>query len=270
MNTAIVYMVAGISSRFGSIKQFVKVSEKETLIEHSLNQALKAGFNKIYFIVGNKTEKPFKKKFGNFYKGIPIAYVQQIYDEKIRDKPWGTVDALCAIKDTIKEPFVVCNGDDIYGEKTFKILHGHLQKSNEEATTGYMLSEVIPKEGKTNRGIIKETNNYVYDIIETFEIEHSNLNEKGLHKNSLCSMNIFAFHPETVFMLSEKLEAFKKANTNNRKIECLLPNEIGNLIKSGKIKMKLYKTEDKWLGVTNPGDENIVRQFIEKNNLSIQ
>lgn len=263
MNTAIVYMVAGISSRFGSIKQFVKVTEKETLIEHSLNQALKAGFNKIYFIVGNKTEKPFKEKFGNSYKGVPITYVLQIYDEKTRDKPWGTVDAICSIKNVIKEPFVVCNGDDIYGEKTFQILHDHLQKSNEEATAGYILSEVIPKEGKTNRGIIKEANNYVEDIVETFEIEHSNLKQKGLDKNSLCSMNIFAFHPKAVFLLSKKLEAFKKENEGNRKIECLLPNEIGNLIKNNKIKMKLYKTDDKWMGVTNPGDENIVRQFIE-------
>ena len=145
-----------------------------------------------------------------------------------------------------------------------------MQKSDEEATAGYILSEVIPKEGKTNRGIIKELNNYVQDIIETFEIEHSTLEQKDLHKNSLCSMNIFAFHPQAVFLLSEKLEAFKKENGGNRKIECLLPNEIGNLIKNKKIKMKLYKTDDKWMGVTNPGDENMVRQFIEKNNLSIQ
>jgi dTDP-glucose pyrophosphorylase len=119
---AIVYLVAGISSRFGGkIKQFAVVgSNGETLIEYSMNQAIKAGFNKIIFIVGNSTEKPFKEKFKDSYKGIEIKYAHQLYDPKERDKPWGTCDAICSAKNLINGAFVVCNGDDIYGEKPFR------------------------------------------------------------------------------------------------------------------------------------------------------
>mgnify|MGYP001614605345 FL=1 len=129
MDIALVYMVAGLSSRFGGkIKQFAKVGPKgETIIEYSLNQALPEGFTKIIFIVGNKTEKPFRDMFGESYKGIPIFYSQQKFNEEEREKPWGTADALCSAKDVINCPFVVCNGDDIYGAETFRILVNHLK-----------------------------------------------------------------------------------------------------------------------------------------------
>jgi len=92
---SVCFLCAGVSSRFnGKIKQFAVVGiNGETLMEVSLNQALKAGFSKIVFIVGNKTEIPFREKFGNSYKGIPVFYAVQKFDENERDKPWGTADA---------------------------------------------------------------------------------------------------------------------------------------------------------------------------------
>jgi len=50
---ALVYMVAGMSSRFGGkIKQFAKVGPNNTtLMEYSMKQSLAAGFTKIIFIV---------------------------------------------------------------------------------------------------------------------------------------------------------------------------------------------------------------------------
>ncbi|MDP2926415.1 MAG: sugar phosphate nucleotidyltransferase [Nanoarchaeota archaeon] len=259
---AIVYMCAGISSRFGGkIKQFAKVGPiGETLIEYSLNQATNAGFTKIIFIVGNKTELPFKEKFGNDYRGIPIEYVLQKYDVKIRDKPWGTTDALCTIKDIIACPFVVCNGDDIYGENTFKLLAEHLKKENDEATIGYKLCEVIPDFGKTNRGIFQIDNKYVESLKEVLSIEKNNLSATNNTPDDLCSMNIYALHPKTVNLLSKSLKRFKLNNKDNKKIECLLPEELSNLLEKEKIKMKIYPSNDLWIGVTNPEDEPIVRK----------
>jgi len=262
---AIIYMVAGISTRFGGkIKQFAKVTETETLIEYSLNQALKAGFTKIIFIVGEKTEKPFKEKFGNEYKRIPIEYTLQYYDKEKRDKPWGTADALCSIKDIIDCPFVVCNGDDIYGEESFKILFNHLKENQDEATLGYKLINVIPDKGKTHRAIFQVKEDYVKNLEETFDIEKSKLKERNLAPESPSSMNIFALHPDTVSLLNQELKKFKEKNKEDRKIEFFLPNEISKLIKSKKIKMNLYSTNSKWTGITNPGDELIVREKISK------
>jgi len=259
---ALVYMVAGLSSRFlGKIKQFAIIGENgETLIEHSLKQALPAGFTKIIFIVGNKTEIPFKEKFGNNYKGIPVYYAQQFYDENKRDKPWGTTDALCSAKPFLNCPFVVCNGDDLYGENSFRILAEHLKKYNTCATLGFKLGTCIPEQGKVNRGIFQTNENAVTGLKETFEIEKSNLAEKNLTENSLCSMNIFALQPEVLIELSSILNTFKEKNKEDRKIEALIPEDISLLIQQKKIIMNLYPTPDFWMGITNPGDEEIIKE----------
>lgn len=263
-------MVAGMSSRFGGkIKQFAQVGiNNETLIECSLNQAIKSGFNKIIFVVGNLTEKPFKEKFGSNYKRIPIYYALQTFSPENRDKPWGTADALVSTKPFIDSPFVICNGDDIYGENTFKILFNHLKESSDSATIGYNLFDVLPEKGAVNRGIFKVENNYVKKITETFNISKENFTKINLTPNALCSQNIFAFHPQILDFLEKITTEFKKSHPNNRKAECLLPSEISNLIESGKINLIIYSTPDKWVGVTNPADEEIVRNYLKsaKNN----
>lgn len=263
MDIALVYMVAGISSRFGSIKQFAKVTENETLIEYSLKQALPAGFTKIVFIVGNKTEQPFKEKFGNSYKGLPVEYCLQRYNPKKRDRPWGTTDALCVAKESLNSAFVVCNGDDLYGENTFKTLVRHLKNNLEEATVGYRLKEVLPEEGAVNRGIFNVKDNFVISLKETFGITKGNIHEKMLSENSLCSMNIFALHPRALEELNKILNKFKEEHKEERRIECLLPEELNKMIISRRLSMKIYPTEDRWFGVTNPGDELIIKKQLE-------
>ena len=262
---AIVYMVAGLSSRFGGkIKQFAQVGlDNETLIEYSLNQALKAGFTRIVFIVGNMTEKIFKEKFNDNYNGVPIDYALQSYNSMERDKPWGTSDAICSAKEILNCPFVICNGDDIYGTNTFKSLVEHLKKEEDEATIGYKLCEVIPEKGTTNRGIFQIKDNYVKTLKEVLGIEKSNLSKTRTKEDDLCSMNIFALHPKTIELIYNNLLEFKKEHNGDRKIEALLPEFISNLIEKGKIKMKIYSSEDKWLGVTNPNDEEKVREILK-------
>ena len=258
---SIIYIVAGISSRFGGkIKQFAKVGpNRETLIEYSVAQAIKAGFNKIIFVVGDKTEKGFKELFGHSFKGVPVFYAFQRFDSEKRARPWGTGAAVCCAREAVDGPFVSCNGDDIYGEETFKILARHLKESDDEATIGYKVIEVLSEKGGVNRGVFKTEGGYVKEIKETFDIEETNLGEKGLNPDDLCSQNIFALHPEVLEMLNSRLENFKKEHAEDRRIEFLLSDELSNLIKEGKIKMKLYETPDKWIGITNPEDEGVVR-----------
>ncbi len=268
-DVAIVYPVAGLSSRFGGIKQFAKVGPNgESLIEYSLNQALKAGFSKIVFIVGEKTEGLFKLIFRDNYKGVPVFYVLQSFDKNKRDKPWGTADALCCAKEVVDCGFVFCNGDDIYGENTFKILFEYLQERDDCATIGYKLVEGIPEKGSVNRGIFDvDEMGYVCKIVETFDIENGRLEECGVHKDSICSMNIFALHPNIFNVLNERLIKFKEDNKDDRRIEFLIPVEISKLIEEGFLKMNVCFTPDKWLGVTNPEDEEIVREILKDNEL---
>lgn len=266
---SIVFMVAGMSSRFGGkIKQFARVGpEGETLIEYSIKQALNAGFEKIIFIVGEKTELHFKEMFGNSYNGIPVFYALQNFDARKRDRPWGTVDALVSAKEVVSENFAVCNGDDIYGENALRTAAKALKelKENEAIAIGYELGKVLPENGLANRGIFKlGKNNEVLGIAENFGVGKENLLQFGLNEKSLASMNLFGFSPKVLELLEQKLSEFKKLHLGDRKVECLLPVELAKLIKEGKLKISLLKTQDQWFGVTNPEDEEKVKQALSE------
>ena len=207
----------------------------------------------------------FKEKFGEEYKGVPIYYVLQEFDEERRERPWGTADAVCCIRGVIDCPFVFCNGDDIYGSKTFEKLFEHLQESDECATIGYELKDAIPEKGSVHRAIFDiDERNYVKKLEEVFNIKMNELDEKGLKEEDLSSMNIFALHPEVIEMLYSELLTFKLNNLGDKKIEFLIPTELSRLVESKRIKMKIYSTPDKWFGVTNPEDEGIVREMLKK------
>jgi len=262
---AIVYVVAGLSSRFGGkVKQFVKVGPNgESLIEYSVKQAISAGFNKIIFVVGEKTEKGFKEMFGNNYSGIKVKYAYQKYDKSKRDKPWGTLDALCCSIELVDCPFLFCNGDDIYGVNTFKVLADHLKNKKSGAIVGYKLGEVLSDTGGVNRAIIKTNeDNTVKSLEEVFDITEENMKDKGLTKKDLCSMNTFAFQPEILIMLNELLKEFKNKHDKDRKIEVLIQEEVTKLIKNGKLILKVYTAKDKWFGVTHPDDEVKIRNVL--------
>lgn len=273
MDIAALYPVAGMSSRFeGRMKWLVRVGPKgERLIEYSVAQALSSGFNKLIFIVSNKTEGAFKEIFRDNYKGVKVYYAFQKFDKENRDKPWGTVDALCSgleIINSLNCPTVFCNGDDIYGEETFKIIAEHFKNAKisgdkaEDVSVGYKLINVLPEKGFVNRAHFQVNDDYVKDLKEVFGVSMKNFFEKRLKKDSLISMNIFGFLPETVKKLNERLVKFKMENSGSRMAECLLPNEVGELVKQG-LKMKIYPTPCKWYGVTNPEDEDVIREALK-------
>ena len=259
---SLVYMVAGMANRFGGkIKGLMEVRPNgETLIEYSLNQALPYGFNKIIFIVSDKTFPFFKGRFRDLYRNIPITYAFQKYDRTIRDKPWGTADALCSASKEIQSSFVVCNGDDIYGSENFKTLYEHLINEGSSAAIGYNLLNNVPKIGSVNRGIFRTKNNYADEIKETFGINRTNLPDLGLSENDLCSMNMFALRFEDMLLLEERVKSFKERHAGDRKAECLLPSELSYLISNKLISLKIYESEYTCLGLTNPWDEIFLKE----------
>src|SRR3989338_1037122 len=256
---ALVYMVAGISKRFGDrIKAFACIGPYgETLIEYSLNQALPAGFSKIIFIVNENNRGEFRDFFGTIYHNVPVFYAVQTFDRKTRDKPWGTADALCTSIPYIDCPFIVCNGDDLYGTKAFASLvnHIHSNKINEGATIGYRLDSVLSKTGSVNRGIFTITNGFVTCLNEVLNITKENFGQRGLHVDDLCSMNIYAFFPEILQALQERVTSFKKKFVKHRESECYIPKELSALIAEGKTSLRLFPAHEQWMGITYPEDE---------------
>lgn len=264
MGIALVYMVAGLSSRFeGKIKAFAKVTAEETLIEYSLKQAIPAGLEKIIFIVGKHTEEPFKKKFGNNYKNIPVFYALQEFNPEKRNRPWGTTDALCCAENFIDSPFIVCNGDDLYGKEAFKTIVEHLKNKDTCATLGYNLGNVLSEKGGVNRGIFKMNGNVVESITEMFNITRENLYSMGLNEKDLSSQQIWGLSADVLKKLKKNLIGFKKIHEDDKEAECLLPSELNDLIKKKNITIEIYPTNSTWYGVTNPGDELVIQKQLE-------
>ena len=268
---AVVCLAAGVSRRFGYKPKSLQIVGRQgkTLIEYSLDQALKAGFNKIFIIVGDKTEKLFKDRMGDSYRGIPIQHVKQTFNTKKRDKPWGQIDALCTLKGKIHCPFVVCNGDDLYGYRAFKKLHSHLSlDSNGEAgAVYYALGKVLPGDRPVNRGIFKTKGKKVLEVKETYSISRKNLREKGLALGNKCSMGIFALTPRIINQFSFLLERFKQENKNNKDKEFPFGDGLSILLKRGKLSMKVYYTNSIWAGVTSPADLPFVEEYLKKDYL---
>ncbi len=265
---ALVYLVAGLSSRFGGkVKQFAAVGPNgESFIECSLAQTLKADFSKVVFIVGKRTRDLFRNKFGNNYKGLPIDYVFQDFNEAKRDKPWGTADALSCATTLLDVPFVVCTGDDLYGEHSFTTLAEHLRIYKEEACIGHRLDKVLPSTGQVNRALFQTKKGYVTKIGDVFSVDPKKVSADAA--NRLCCMTIFALHPKILEEISLLVEDFKRTNINDRISELQLHTILSKLIEDGKIQMKLYPAQDPWIGLSNPEDENLVKKRLAKTSYS--
>ena len=282
MNTTLVVLAAGIGSRYGQgIKQLAKMDDNGyTIIDYSIYDAIKAGFNKVVFIIRKDIEEDFKEIIGNrIEKIVEVEYAYQDMDlpkgfesPKDRKKPWGTVDALLSTKNIVKEPFLIINADDYYGKGVFDSLHEFLVTSDKKidgklqiAMAGYKLKNTLSDKGAVTRGVsIGNEENKLLDIIETHEIKlekdgkissKENLDEDILNLETTVSMNLWASFPEFIDMSEDYFIKYLEKNIENLdSCEYVLPEMIGELIKENKADITILPTNDKWIGITYKED----------------
>ncbi|MFA5633791.1 MAG: sugar phosphate nucleotidyltransferase [Candidatus Dojkabacteria bacterium] len=283
---SLLVLAAGMGSRYGGLKQMEGFGpNEETIIDYSIYDAIKAGIEKFVFIIREEMEDDFKELFVKKYeKRIDIQYIFQSLDmvpdwykvNPERVKPLGTGHALLVAKDIIKEPFLVINGDDFYGNHSFKVSADFLKKECTEelyAITTYRLENVLSEHGTVKRGICKAEDNYLKEIDETFEIAREkdgkitgkswNGDRVRLRDNDLVSMNMFCLHHTIFDSLERRFEAFLKDNEDELEGEFLLSMILSNMINDGEVKFKVLEALDEWFGVTYPEDGPVVREKIK-------
>lgn len=283
---SLVIMAAGIGSRFGGgIKQLELVGPNgEIIMDYSIYDAIKSGFNKIIFIIRKDIEKDFKEVIGNRIEkickklNIEVHYAYQELNNipsdfkapKDRKKPWGTGHAVLSCKDIINEPFVVINADDYYGKDSFKNMYEFLNKNNNEfCMAGFKLKNTLSDNGGVTRGICQvDKNDYLTEIIETSNItkigEKAFAEENEIDINSNVSMNMWGLSPEFINTLEQGFIEFLEKEVSNIKSEYLLPIFIGELLKENRIKVKVLETKDKWFGVTYKEDKELVKNSFKE------
>lgn len=281
--TTLVIMAAGMGSRFGGIKQLEPVGPSgEIIMDYSIYDAIKAGFNKVVFIIRKDLEKDFKEVIGNrIEKLIRVEYVFQELDDlpegfvnpKDRTKPWGTGQAVLCCKDVVKGPFAVINADDYYGKEAFHIVFNFLNdntyQGNQYCMAGFILGNTLSENGAVTRGVCKaDENGKLVDIAETSGIVQkgnsavavgSSGEEINIDINSIVSMNMWGFKPGLFVELEKRFVTFlSNIGDNELKKEYLLPTVVGELIKENKAEVIVLKSKDRWFGVTYKEDKDSV------------
>ena len=278
---SLVIMAAGIGSRFGGgIKQLELVGPNgEIIMDYSIYDAIKSGFDKIIFIIRKDIEKDFKEVIGNRIEkickklNVEVHYAYQELENipsafkvpKDRKKPWGTGHAVLSCKDIINEPFAVINADDYYGKDSFKNMYEFLSKNNNEfCMAGFKLKNTLSDNGGVTRGICQvDKNDYLTEITETSNIikvgEKAVVEGNEVDINSNVSMNMWGLTSEFLDILEQGFIKFLEKEVNNIKSEYLLPIFIGELLKENRIKVEVLETKDKWFGVTYKEDKEFVK-----------
>lgn len=289
--TALVIMAAGIGSRFGGgIKQLAPVGPcGEIIMDYSIHDAIEAGFDKIVFIIRRDIEKDFREVIGNRIeavckkKGVEVAYTFQSLEDLPegfavpagRTKPWGTGQAVLCCKHIVKEPFAVINADDYYGKEAFVKLYDFLQAYSPEepyrfCMEGFILKNTLSDNGGVTRGICRvDEADFLEDVVETHDIIRTDqgaaVNGTPIDAQSHVSMNMWGLTPEFMELLEQGFtEFFRNIAGNELKAEYLLPTYIGQLLRDGKVTVKMLETTDKWFGVTYQEDKPAVIESFKK------
>lgn len=282
MTPTLVILAAGMGSRYGGLKQMDALGDNgETIIDFSIYDAIAAGFKKLVLIIKKEHEEAFEeqlvKKIRPF---IEVEYAfQDLHDvpEGIevpegREKPWGTVHALLAVEDIVKDdPFMVINADDYYGKASYVLMHGFLStevKDNKYGMIGYILKNTLTDHGSVTRGICQIEEGYLKDIVEVQKIEKEgntvSIEEDGTWRaidgDGLVSMNYWGFTPHIFKQLKPMFKEFLEENLDKNPMKCeyVIPTAVGQLIEKGKANVKVMSSGDQWYGVTYQEDRPLV------------
>ena len=280
IDATLVVLAAGMGSRFGGLKQIEPIGPNgEALLDFSVYDAKKAGFNKVVFIIKEAIEKEFKETVGKrIEKLIDTEYVfQETYKlpegytcPEDREKPWGTAHAIYCCKDVVKTPFAVINADDYYGPSAYKQIYETLAEQDKDyCMVGFRLANTLTENGSVSRGVCEIKDGYLDSITERTKIIDCKFTEDGenwtaLSPDTVVSMNIWGFTPDVFEYITDYLKKFLDESINTPKSECYLPCFVSELIDAGKKKVKVLVAEDKWYGVTYKEDKDYVVASINK------
>ncbi len=272
MDITLVVMAAGMGSRFGGLKQTQPVTDDgRGLLDFSVYDAIKAGFNKVVFILRKEIEQDFKRLVGNrIADKVKAEYVLQDTSllPKGRTKPFGTAHAVLCCKDTVKEPFAVINADDYYGKNAYLDIYNHLTsaQAGQYSMVAYLLGNTVSANGSVTRGVCDIRQGKLVSIKETYQITQDCVSlstGERFSPSTAVSMNIWGLTCDVFDILQTEFDGF--LNTANlQSDEFTLPSVIFSAVNRGKAEVQAYQCKDKWYGITHRADLEEVRKALSR------
>ena len=283
----LVIMAAGMGSRYGGLKQMDPVgSHGQVILDYSIYDARRAGFETVVFVIKDEIEADFKARVGRrVERRMNVHYAFQRMDglpegyavPEGRVKPWGTSQAALAAQPFIDGPFAIINADDYYGPEAFQVIYDYLSahpQGNEYAMVAYRLENTVTDFGHVARGVCRVAEDgLLTGIVERTCIEKGpppRFTEDGgqtwteLPGDTMVSMNFWGFTPSLLDQARRRFPDFldRALAENPRKGEYLLPTLVGQLIQEGAATVRALSSGDKWYGVTYQADKPAVSAAI--------
>lgn len=291
MAVSLVIMAAGLGSRYGGSKQVDGIGPNgEILMEYSIHDALRAGFDKVVFIIKPEMREMMDELVGYLKekktaKGQPVqvAYVYQDYTSvpdfyhipEGRTKPFGTVHALLCAEPEVDGPFCVINADDYYGVDAYRTIYEELVKLPAEGKgtmVGYLLKNTASLHGTVSRGVCKVKDGKLDTIQEALKVQlypDGHLTDldtdTDLAPDTVVSMNFWGFMPSIFPALRTYFENFLQGLPDDAmKAECLLPLMVGEELKAGRMTVSVLHSKDLWFGMTYREDRARVAEDLRQ------
>ncbi len=284
----LVILAAGMGSRYGGLKQLDPVGPcGEFIIDYSIFDAVRAGFDEVCFIIRKEHLEDFKSTIGDrIEKSVKVTYAFQDMNDlpdgfsvpEGRTKPWGTAHALMCTKNVVKGDFVVLNADDFYGREAFETMFEFMKNRNKTdavqhyCMTGYRLENTITESGHVSRGVcVVDDNSVLESIVERTKIEMRDggiAYEDGdkwvqIPGSTPVSMNIWGFSDEIFRPLEQGfIEFLNDPNHDPLKSEYFLPLAIEYMKKINFCDVKVLDCAARWYGVTYREDRPAVVKFL--------
>jgi dTDP-glucose pyrophosphorylase len=290
METTLLVLAAGMGSRYGGLKQIDAISDDgKAILDYSIEDAIRAGFASIVFVIRKDFAEEFDAKIGARYKSkLLIQYAHQSIGDlpepyscpESRSKPWGTAQAIWAARDLIHTPFAVINADDFYGRNAFKQMQKFCETMPKEQSqplfaglATYELNHTLSENGTVNRGVctlneaqqlVKIEEHTEIQVLEAQSIVGKNASQQvtELSPYTPVSMNFWAFSPNIFIFIEKYFAEFLETHIDDPKSECYLPDAIDALIQSHTLNCKTIETHSQWLGITYPQDKVEVKKAL--------
>lgn len=288
MDLALVVMAAGFGSRYGGLKQVERVGPQgAALMEFSIFDAIRSGFNRLIVVVNPQNEELVREQLSSILaleeRKISVDFVQQRLDDlpegcplpPARQKPWGTGQAVWAIRKVVQSPFVVINADDFYGLEAFQkmaeFFRNQRDRSDTCALVSYELENTLSSFGSVSRALCTVNKNGQLIAIE----EHTKITaEEGgifsyfngekrlLEANQPVSVNFWGFSPTLFQWMSEMFKEFLKKNITSETAEFYLPSIARSLIEKMQTTFNVLTSKSRWFGITYREDKPLIEQAI--------
>ncbi|MFN8613883.1 MAG: NTP transferase domain-containing protein [Vulcanimicrobiota bacterium] len=271
----LVVLAAGMGSRYGGLKQVDPVGPHgEILLEYSVYDALRAGFDRVVCVIRHDLETAFEEHIGSRLRDkVKLEYAyQELSDipagcpaQPERSKPWGTGQAIWATRRLIEGPFLAINADDFYGLRSYQLLGQHLsQPQAAYAMAGFRLANTLSEFGSVSRGICElDADGWLQRVVEHTKIERSQQGaisqeaEGGPHNltgEEVVSMNFWGLQPTIFPELESQFRTFLNSNPGG-KGELYIPSVLDRVIREGRGRVQVLTSPESWFGVTYPDDK---------------